>query len=403
MGISLSDLKALSCTLVFFVISCAGNVSAPRPATDSLKQLENAKPSLVLAEDSFSALKGWNEDNFQNFGQAYKRSCSRILKKNPQALFGVDEKFGKAQEWQIACRRFDGIDQTNPLEIRQFFETYFTPRAVYADTNTQGLFTGYYEASLKGSRTRQGRYQYPLRARPDDLVMVQLGDFRDDLKGRRIAGRVVNGKLRPYETHADITAGKLPAGQDKALVWLDSPIDAFFVQIQGSGVVTLDDGSLMRVGYAGQNGHPYYAIGRELVKNGALSKDEVSMQSIRDWLANNPDQAQSVMETNKSYVFFTELKTAGPKGGEGIALTPMRSLAIDRSIIPYGMPVFLNVEHPLTAEAPLNRLMVTQDTGGAIRGPVRGDFFWGYGAQAERMAGEMKSRGRYWFLIPKNL
>ena len=397
-------IKSLSFGFVFFIISCTGSVAPSNPVeTSPTNVLETKKPSLILHQDSFSALAGWQEDNFINFGQAYQRSCARILKKDSQSLFGVDAQFGQAQEWQIACRRFEAVDQKNPIEIRQFFETNFTPRAVYADTKAQGLFTGYYEASLRGSRTRQGVYQYPLRARPDDLVMVQLGDFRDDLKGRRIAGRVINGKLHPYETHADINAGKLPADQDKILVWLDSPIDAFFVQIQGSGVVTLDDGSLMRVGYAGQNGHPYYAIGRELVKNGALSKEEVSMQSIRDWMTENPDQAQSLMETNKSYVFFTELKTAGPKGGEGVALTPQRSLAIDRSIIPYGMPVFINVTHPFESEAPINRLMVTQDTGGAIRGPVRGDFFWGYGAKAEQMAGKMKSRGRYWFLMPKNL
>ena len=274
---------------------------------------------------------------------------------------------------------------------------------VTADAESTGLFTGYYEAALKGSRTRKGPYQYPLRARPDDLVMVQLGDFREELKGQRIAGRVQSGRLKPYETHAEINAGKLPPAQDKTLVWVDSPVDAFFVQIQGSGVVALDDGTLMRIGYAGQNGHPYYAVGRELVKNGELSKDEVSMQSIRAWMTNNPDKARALMETNKSYVFFEEVKSEGPKGGEGIALTPMRSLAIDHSLIPYGMPVWLSADHPVPSQGRLNRLMITQDTGGAIRGPVRGDFFWGYGTQAEKLAGAMKSQGRYWFLLPKAL
>ena len=268
-----------------------------------------------------------------------------------------------------------------------------------AGSNSSGLFTGYYEASLKGSRTRQGPYQTPLRARPDDLVMVQLGEFRDALKGQRIAGRIIDGKLKPYETHEQIVNNHLPSAQDKTLVWVDDAVDAFFLQIQGSGIVDMDDGSVMRVGYAGQNGHPYYAIGRELIARGALNKENVSMQSIRGWLEQNPDQAHEIMFTNKSYVFFRELNGEGPLGGEGVALTPMRSLAIDRSIIPYGMPVWLATDHPKIQ----GRLMVTQDTGGAIRGPVRGDYFWGHGAYAQDNAGEMKASGRYWFLLPKNL
>ena len=285
------------------------------------------------------------------------------------------------------------------MAVQSFFENNFTPYQVSAGTDTSGLFTGYYEASLKGSRTQSAVYHTPLRARPDDLVMVQLGDFRDKLKGQRIAGRIVNGKLKPYETHEEIVRGQMPAHQDKPLVWVDDAVDSFFLQIQGSGIVTMDDGSVMRVGYAGQNGHAYYAIGRELIKRGELTKENVSMQSIRAWLDQNPDKAQEIMFTNKSYVFFRELNGEGPLGGEGIALTPERSLAIDRSIIPYGMPVWLSLDHPHIKD----KMMVTQDTGGAIRGPVRGDYFWGHGVRAENMAGTMKAQGRYWFLMPKTL
>lgn len=358
---------------------------------------------LALKQSSFASLPNWKSENFQDLAQAYNRSCDRILKKGSQSLFGVSEKFGKAQEWQIACRKFQKINQQSTKNIRQFFEQNFTPYSTMAGNNPEGLFTGYYEASLKGSKTRKAPYIYPLRARPDDLVMVNLGEFRDELKGQRIAGRVKGGNLKPYETHKEILAGKLPKGQDKALVWVDSPVDAFFIQIQGSGVVALDDGTTMRVGYAGQNGHPYYAVGRELVKQGALRKDEVSLQTIRQWMKTHPNQAQEVMTTNKSYVFFRELDGKGPKGGEGVTLTPMRSLAVDHSIIPYGLPVWLSAENPNPQAGQINRLMIAQDTGGAIRGPVRGDFFWGYGAKAEQMAGAMKSKGRYWFLLPKNL
>lgn len=358
---------------------------------------------LKIQETSFSALPGWENENFQNFVQAYSRSCKTILKKDSQKSFGGKQLFGRSQEWQIACRKFEKVNQNNIASIKSFFEQNFVPYRASAGNNSEGLFTGYYEASLRGSRTRQGLYQYPLRARPDDLVMVNLGEFRDELKGQRIAGRVKGGNLKPYETHAEILAGKLPDDQDKALVWVDSAIDAFFIQIQGSGLVSLDDGSLMRVGYAGQNGHPYYAVGRELVKRGALRKDEVSLQTIQGWMKANPDQAQDLMTTNKSYVFFRVLDGEGPVGGQGVPLTAHRSLAIDHSIIPYGMPVWLNVEHPDPTKGSIGRLMVTQDTGGAIRGPVRGDYFWGYGAEAENMAGEMKSKGRYWFLVPKNI
>lgn len=376
--------------------ACAGVAVTPVPEKEVVADLK-------LTSSNFQSLPNWSSEDFIDFGQAYTRSCDRILKRDSQKLLGVANKFGAAQEWQIACRKFESVNKTNASAVRQFFETNFTPYSARADNEAEGLFTGYYEASLKGSRTRQGVYQYPLRARPDDLVMVDLGEFRDELKGQRIAGRVTGGKLKPYETHGEIVAGKLPKDQDKTLIWVDSAVDAFFIQIQGSGIVTLDDGTIMRVGYAGQNGHPYYAIGRELIARGQLTKDNVSMQSIRDWLESNPTQAQEIMTTNKSYVFFTEIDGEGPVGGEGIPLTAMRSLAIDHSLIAYGMPAYIDVEHPVNAGQRLQRLMMTQDTGGAIRGPVRGDFFWGYGTKAEEYAGVMKSKGRYWFLIPKSI
>ena len=388
--------------LQLLISVCAIALLSGCTATSQVKETPAAGPLNIQAA-SFQDLPEWQNENFQNFGQAYERSCARVLKKSSQDIFGADSKFGKAQEWQIACRKFQKIDKQNIRAVREFFEQNFIPYTVKAGADSEGLFTGYYEASLNGSKTKKGKYIYPLRARPDDLVMVDLGEFRDELKGQRIAGRVKDGKLKPYETHGEILAGKLPKSQDKPLVWVDDPVEAFFIQIQGSGIVALDDGSVMRVGYAGQNGHPYYAVGRELVKRGELIKDEVSLQTIRAWMKANPSQAQDLMTTNKSYVFFRELEGAGPEGGEGIALTAGRSLAIDRSIIPYGIPVWLSAENPDPKQKKINRLMMAQDTGGAIRGPVRGDYFWGYGDQAEIMAGAMKSKGRYWFLLPKNL
>lgn len=371
-------------SLLVLLAACAG---MPDGSVD-----ESAPPELTPV--SYRDLPGWYEEEWQDFEVAFMRSCARIMRRDADAPFSANPLFGKNKNWQIPCEKYAAINKNDPTGTRLFFEEYFTPYAISAGGKAEGLFTGYYEAALNGSRTKTARYSVPLHARPDDLVMVNLGEFRDELKGQRIAGRVIEGNLKPYETRAEILSGKMK--QEKILVWVDDAADAFFVQVQGSGVVQLDDGSAMRIGYAGQNGHVYYAIGRELVKRGALDKESVSMQSIRAWLEANPGEADSLMNTNKSYVFFREIDGEGPIGGEGIALTPLRSLAVDHGKFPYGFPVWLATDDPA-----LRRMMMAQDTGGAIKGAVRGDVFWGFGAEAEKMAGAMKATGRYWVLLPK--
>lgn len=374
--------------LLFTITACQSV-----PATDK-------KAELSLKQTSFSNLPGWNNDDLQTFAHAFKKSCKRINKNAPDKKFGPLDAAGTYAKWQDACGKFLALYKPSNETLHQFFEAHFVPHAVLADNKPEGLFTGYYEASLKGSRTKSQTYSTPLHARADDLVMVQLGEFREDLKGRRIAGRVIDGKLKPYEPREDIVNGEY-RHNDKVLVWVDDPVDAFFVQIQGSGIVELANGGTMRIGYAGQNGHPYYAIGRELIKREQLTKENVSLQTIRAWLEANPDQADEIMNTNASYVFFKELDGEGPIGGEGIALTAGRSLAIDRSLLSYGMPIWTDIAPPIDGIPRLQKLMVTQDTGGAIRGPVRGDVFWGYGETAEKLAGPMKSKGQYWILLPK--
>ncbi|HBR68960.1 MAG TPA: murein transglycosylase [Rhodospirillaceae bacterium] len=381
-------IRFLSLVLLLSLAGCAGVE-------------KEEKPPLVLKPAGFSDLPGWEQDDMSGGIAALKKSCERIKKSSPDKAFGPLPEAGKAVEWQGMCIDLQALDVANAEATRNFMQRHFTPYEVWAGKEREGLFTGYYEASLRGSRTRHGPYQVPLYTRPDDLVMVQLGDFREELKGQRIAGRVVDGNLKPYEDRAAIVAGNWPHN-DKVMVWVDSPVDAFFVQIQGSGVVQLDDGGVMRIGYAGQNGHVYYAIGRELIARGHLTKENVSMQAIREWLTANPAEGEEVMNTNRSYVFFHELEGEGPLGGENVALTPGRSLAVDRSLIPYGVPLWVDIEEPVPGAGKLRRLMIAQDTGGAITGPVRGDVFWGYGAKAEAMAGPMKSRGRYWMLLPKN-
>ncbi len=385
--------------LFLFVLTSCDEAEEQKPVPEATQQ-EELKPKLVLTKTEFSTLPDWASDDLKSFAPAFGRSCGRILRKDPSATFGELEQAGTYSDWQLICKNFAGVNVANSKELRSFFENNFIPHQISSDNDPVGLFTGYYEASLKGSLTKKTPYTNPLHKRPDDLVMVQLGDFRDNLKGTRIAGRVINGRLKPYENRADIVKGNW-AHNDKTLLWVDNAVDAFFVQIQGSGLVQMDDGSVMRIGYAGQNGHPYYAIGRELIKIGALTKENVSMQSIRTWLEQNPDRTNEIMNTNKSYVFFHKINGDGPLGAEGVALTAERSLAVDRTLISYGLPLWVDIENPAEQTSPIRRLMIAQDTGGAITGAVRGDVFWGYGKYAEEMAGKMNSKGRYWVLLPK--
>ncbi len=361
---------------------------------------EQSQQNLVLTPATFSDLAGWNNDRQSEALAAFAKSCARIAKRKPDDAFGPIG--GTYADWQAPCAALPPVLGGDDRLARQFIETWFQPWAATGDAGAEeGLFTGYYEASLNGSRTRSGPYQTPLRKRPDDLVMVDLGLFRDSLKGQRIAGRVVNGDLKPFEDHRAIAEGKLPGDETLPLVWVDDPVKAFFLQIQGSGRVQLDDGTTMSLGYAGQNGHVYYAVGRELVKRGALDRDEVSMQSIAAWLAAHPDQAAEIMYTNPSYVFFKEMANDGAVGGENIILTPHRSIAVDRSKIAYGIPVWLDI--PAAPHGQIRQLMIAQDTGGAIRGPIRGDLFFGFGETAETLAGPMKAPGRWWLLLPKTV
>jgi membrane-bound lytic murein transglycosylase A len=350
---------------------------------------EKPEPSLHLNAVSFSELPAWGDDDFEGFVLAFERSCTVIKKRDSEKEIGLLVEAGTYGDWQNTC---EALAHTN--DYKSVIEKYLQPYEVRYGDDPNGLFTGYYEASLKGSREQTARYNIPLYRRPNDLVMVQLGDFREELKGQRIAGRVVNGRLKPFESRTDIVQN--PPQYYEPLIWVDDAVDAFFVQIQGSGVVEMDDGSVMRIGYDGQNGHPYFAIGRELIDRGKMDKEDVSMQSIRTWLEAYPDQADDIMNTNASYVFFKEIEGDGPIGGQGVALTPLRSLAIDHTLIPYGTPLWVDIDEPK-----LQRLMIAQDTGGAIRGAVRGDVFWGFGEEAEQLAGHMNSTGRYWVLLPK--
>jgi peptidoglycan lytic transglycosylase A len=360
---------------------------------------------LVLVPSDFGDLSGWQDDKLVEFLPALHKSCEKIAKLPDNRSLGADGLAGTAGDWKVLCA--DALTLVpDTAVIRAFIEKNFVPVQVRNNDSSEGLFTGYYEASLKGSRVQSEIYKTPLYLRPEELVMVHLGRFRDSLKGQRIAGLVKNGELYPFASRKEIDGGAL-ANRDLEIVWVDSAVDAFFLHIQGSGYVEMDDGSSLRVGYAAQNGHPYYAIGRTLIEDGSVAAEDMSMQAIRDWLDTHPDKADALMQENASYIFFRELKTSGPIGAQGVELTPRRSLAVDRKFMPLGVPIWLETEvfsTPGSAQAEtFHHLMMAQDTGGAIRGPVRGDVFWGHGEDAYSRAGAMKSDGQYWILLPKEI
>ncbi len=367
---------------------------------------DDIEPQVNFTPIAYEKLSGWQSDNPIAAVHAFRRSCEKLLRRPGRSPIGAHDVYGTADDWRLACdaaEKFD--DASSPDDARGFFEAWFQPFAVTSDDEAEGLFTGYYEPLLRGSKSKGGAFAVPLYLPPEDLVKVDLGKFDPDLSGRSIRGRIEGQEFIPYHSRDDITDGAL-ADRDLELVWVDDEIEKFFLQIQGSGQVRLDDGTVIRVGYADQNGLPYRAIGRDLIEIGALTPETVSLQSIRKWLQANPQRAREIMARNKSYIFFrenTELDpTDGPLGAQNVPLTAGRSLAVDPRHIPLGAPLWLDTTAPWPGgERPLRRLMVAQDTGGAIKGVIRGDVFWGAGERAEAVAGHMKSQGRFFVLVPR--
>ncbi|NTV11333.1 MAG: transglycosylase [Zoogloea sp.] len=288
-------------------------------------------------------------------------------------------------------------------QVGSFFEARLAPwRLVNPDGSREGLITGYYEPLIKGSRVRTKAAQWPIHGVPDDLLTIDFGDLYPDLKNLRLRGRLVGRKVVPYWPRAELVEreDRLPM---RTLLYASDPLDLFFLQVQGSGRVQLPDGSLVRIGYADQNGQPYQSIGRWLIERGELKQDQASMDGIKAWARAHPQRLPELLNANPSYVFFRELPnaTGGPTGAMGLPLTDGRSLAVDPRTIPLGAPVFLATTWP-NSDQPLQRLMMAQDTGGAIKGVVRADFFWGFGEEAAGLAGRMRQRGSMWILWPRD-
>ncbi|NWG45646.1 MAG: murein transglycosylase A [Alphaproteobacteria bacterium] len=387
----------LVCLLALLLAGCA------------LGPKEPDMPRLTLTPLAFTDLPGWGEAPLAPALSAFRRSCASMAARPPESALGDPAlPYGRIADWAPACAAATALpDPSDEAVARAFFETLFAPWRLADGAERTGLFTGYYEPELTGARVADAFHAVPLHARPADLVSVELGAFRDSLKGERIAGRVVDGRLVPYATRSELLG---PASPAPALVYVDDPVDAFFLHIQGSGRVRLSDGEVVRVAYDGQNGHPYTAIGRSLIARGALTPETVSMQTIRAWLAAHPDEAPALMNENRSYIFFRleaiEDESLGARGAAGVPLTPEASLAVDPRFLAYGVPVFVDTTRPAEDEGPdvpFRRLLVAQDTGGAIRGVVRGDVYWGFGPRAAAIAGRMKHAGEAHVLLPRGL
>ncbi len=341
-----------------------------------------------LQPASWLDLPDWGRESLRGSLEAFSRGCP-VLEKQ--------------EAWKAACAGAATVaPEASEREIASFFEMNFDPyQVVNADESTSGMVTGYYEPLLKGSRTRSKRYRHPLYGVPQDLLVIDLSAVYPDLKYKRLRGRVEGNRVVPYLARGDIERDPAPL-RGLELAWVDDPIDVFFLHIQGSGQVELENGERIRVGYADQNGHPFRSLGRLLIQRGEIPAERASMQGIKDWARANPRKVQEYLNANPSYVFFRELPPdlPGPIGSLGIPLTAERSIAVDPRVVPLGVPVYLATTWPNSPQ-PLNRLMVAQDTGGAINGGVRADFFWGFGDAAGSQAGKMRQGGRMWVLLPK--
>lgn len=351
-------------------------------------KIEEIKPYSFLTKVEWNEIKSNLEsDHLILAWPAWIQSCSTLINRN---------------EWKPVCETALKIESlTNDKLISYFNDNFNLFQAKNNDGSSEGLITGYYQPVLKGSWTRTKKYNVPLYAPPNDLITVDLSEVYPDLKYKRLRGRIEGNKLIPYLTREEIYKRNFPL-QGNELIWLENSVEAFFLEIQGSGVVEFDNGNRTQIGYADQNGHPYRSMGRELIRKGELKRHKVSMQSIKVWAKKNKKKLQKFLNANPSFVFFRELPQGlpGPIGALGVPITTERSVAIDRRYIPLGAPIFLSTTQPNSNE-PLRQLMIAQDTGGAINGGVRADFYWGQGKKAGAKAGSMKQSGKIWVILPK--
>ena len=320
---------------------------------------------------------------------------------DPAAPLGGKVAVGTAGDWRQVCSSISDLSD-DPAKVRAFVETNFIPYAVFGGKTAEGLFTGYFEPIVRASENSGGRYSVPIHGLPRDHITVQLKDFDPALAGRSLVGKVEGGRLRPYPDRAVIAGGAI-GETDTVLYWADDALDVFILQVQGSGIIELPDGRRQRIGFAGHNGHDYVSIGRWLINQKELRAGAAAWQDIRAWMVQNPQRVSDLLALNRRYIFFRKNDGDGARGAADVELTPGHSIAVDPQFIPLNVPLWLDTVHPGTGKERLQRLVLAQDVGNAIRGPVRGDLFWGVGPEALELAGRMKSPGAYYLLLPAGI
>lgn len=362
----------------------------------SHEEEQHLSAPIKLSKTSFNLLEGWQSDDFAQTIPVFRKNCDKILQNKNVVLADSVVKI-KTADYQKICKKFATQHIISSDGMKKFLENEFTPYIVSAGNNPIGKFTSYYEATINASLEKNGKYKYPVYGRPKDLVEVNLRDFGADLPNTRLVGHVINGKFVPYFKRAEIENNGVNA---PVIMWADDPVDIHFMQIQGSAIAKMDDGSELRVGYADNNGHKFKGIGSILLEKKILKSGEISMENIRKWLRANPEKAETLMQENERFIFQRISDAEGPLGAFGIPLTAGRSMAVDNSLIPLGSVLWLDTVSP--DNKPLQKIVFAQDIGAAIKGAVRGDYFWGHGDEALHYAGRMNSVGKYYILLPKN-
>ena len=404
--------------LAALLASCAsvdvGEPGAPLPA-DDITQQPLTVPALDALRDSaerplagrfvpvgWGALPSWNDDDLSRLWPVFINNCKGLMR--PTGGSQVQQARATPLAWQTVCAAAAQAAPQASADVRAFIEQHLQPWRLLDDQGkpAKNTVTGYYEPLVHGARKQGGAYQWPLYQPPADLLTIDLGSVYPELAGKRIRGKLDGRRVVPYDTRAQIAAS--PQRQPPAIVWVNDPVEAFFLQIQGSGRVQLPDGEVIRLAYADHNGRPYASIGRWLVDQGEITLAQASMQNIKSWAQRNPHRVQEMLNANPAMVFFREERVSdtelGPRGAYGIPLASRRAVAVDTRYVPLGTPVYLATTQPASSQ-PLRRLVFAQDTGAAIKGAARTDFFWGYGEEAGALAGRMKQSGEMWVLWPK--
>lgn len=388
------------CILLLFVYLWSMRLKLP-----TVPPKPQEPPQVTFKPVGFNELPGWDTSDTRTSLTTFQASCRVFLRQAADKEVGSPHFPLTAQDWWPVCRASLKLSNPTQAQAKAFFEAWFDPGRLEDSEPLEGLFTGYYVPIYQGSLKKTKQYDVPIYGLPSNWVRFRLKDFDQNLPDRKIVGRIEGHAIVPFHTRAEINQGAISKAAP-VLVWLDSEVDRLFLEIQGSGFIELEDGRHIFIGYAGENGAAYSSIASVLIARGVMTRDNASMQKIKAYLSEHPDEVQEVMNHNKSFVFFNKQTKSMAQGAQGVYLTEGYSMAVDRSWIPLGMPLWLNTTKPVadltSAESePFERLFIAQDTGGAIRGPIRGDVFWGMGSQAGAIAGRMKNKGVYWLFLPR--